>query len=63
MIFIWVGMVSLLDFREGIHQWYSHQTEGSRYILVREIYDYVEIQRGAKKCRYVAEVATVTWQS
>lgn len=63
LIFICVGRVSLLDFGEGIHQWHSHQTEGSRYILVREIYDYAEIPKGAKKCSSVAEVATVPWQS
>jgi len=38
----------LLGFGEGIHQWHSHQTEGGRNILVREIYDYAELQKGAK---------------
>lgn len=48
LIFIWAGRVSVLGFGEGIHQWHSHQTEGGRNILVREMYDYAEIQKSAK---------------
>lgn len=63
LIFIWVGRVFLLDFGEGIRQWHGHQTEGSRNILVKEMYDYADTQEGAKKCSSVAEVATITCQS
>jgi len=41
----------------------QHQTEGSRYILVRETYDYADIRKGAKKCSSIAEVAPDTCQS